>query len=638
MIFICYNDFDLTSVSYLNQILRTKNLSTWVAYEKLLAGDDIDENFRTKIKEAECFIFCIGKNGVSEKQENNLLFAIKSEKRIIPVLLPNDETEVYHSILDKYTFIDFRKEYKDKNQISKLLKIIAGDSIEKTELVEINNKDNLKKQTSKKAVSVAIIKNSEILIVQRADSQKSGGSLWQLPGGKVDNGESIEQTAIREIKEEVGIDINVKKLNYINDFIDDWVVNINDDYIIMSLYVYFTKNIPLDLSEEFKNYKWIPLQDLFEEESIIYFGSTSKYLKNIRRYVLTHLPLNQISTFIKDNLNSPKSLPKKLNGISKESTTVIYSFLSLLGFLSDRESYLPSSTLSHQLINILSEWSLTDGAIFEAIEKDTSNKSKNNNDPVALAKFKEGLFDHHSSLLGLLSHKLPKALSYRRVADLLIFGKSNLTNEKLLLVRWDFLANKYQIPSKGLEEVETDIKDIKTAKNVLKKRFNDLLVDNFNYAFLKKFETQHIGAGSLSLLEGDGPMLRNYLISIFKLNPKPNKSNEINEIIEEINKSTIKYLQTLDNQTSIKHLTKRNLNFYTWVSVNRLLNEPKGIVGEVFQGFSEILEFVSPEELLKDTIDIEIIPQENTPITFTSNNYEFDHKNDLREKYASRKD
>ena len=46
---------------------------------------------------------------------------------------------------------------------------------------------------------------------------KTGKGTWALPGGHVENCETLEETAIREVKEEVGITItNVKVTSFIN--------------------------------------------------------------------------------------------------------------------------------------------------------------------------------------------------------------------------------------------------------------------------------------------------------------------------------------------------------------------------------------------------------------------------------------
>ena len=59
-------------------------------------------------------------------------------------------------------------------------------------------------------VVAAIIKNCEgkILITQR-NLKKSQGGLWEFPGGKIEKGETREEAIIREIKEELTIEINV---------------------------------------------------------------------------------------------------------------------------------------------------------------------------------------------------------------------------------------------------------------------------------------------------------------------------------------------------------------------------------------------------------------------------------------------
>ena len=55
-------------------------------------------------------------------------------------------------------------------------------------------------------VAVALIKNKKVLFQERP-SEKSMPFLWELPGGKLVEGESPEAALIRELKEELGINI-----------------------------------------------------------------------------------------------------------------------------------------------------------------------------------------------------------------------------------------------------------------------------------------------------------------------------------------------------------------------------------------------------------------------------------------------
>src|SRR4030095_12129429 len=57
------------------------------------------------------------------------------------------------------------------------------------------------------AVIVAIIDNGKILLTKREDFE-----VWCLPGGGVEEGETLAESAIREVKEETGLNVELTRL------------------------------------------------------------------------------------------------------------------------------------------------------------------------------------------------------------------------------------------------------------------------------------------------------------------------------------------------------------------------------------------------------------------------------------------
>jgi len=64
-------------------------------------------------------------------------------------------------------------------------------------------------------VSACILgNNGKILITARPDASWSAGQ-WELPGGKVEDGETLSEALHREIQEEIGADITIGRLLYV---------------------------------------------------------------------------------------------------------------------------------------------------------------------------------------------------------------------------------------------------------------------------------------------------------------------------------------------------------------------------------------------------------------------------------------
>ncbi|MEI6563772.1 MAG: A/G-specific adenine glycosylase [bacterium] len=58
-------------------------------------------------------------------------------------------------------------------------------------------------------IAVGVIWKKGLILIARRDEKQMLGGLWEFPGGKQKKGETLEQTAVREIKEETGLMVRI---------------------------------------------------------------------------------------------------------------------------------------------------------------------------------------------------------------------------------------------------------------------------------------------------------------------------------------------------------------------------------------------------------------------------------------------
>ena len=107
-------------------------------------------------------------------------------------------------------------------------------------------------------VVAAIIKeNNKMFITRRAYGDFA--NLWEFPGGKIEHGESREDALIREIKEELELEINISS----------FLITVDYDYpsFHLTMHCFICKIVGGELNLNAHNdAKWITFEELDEQK------------------------------------------------------------------------------------------------------------------------------------------------------------------------------------------------------------------------------------------------------------------------------------------------------------------------------------------------------------------------------------
>ncbi len=102
--------------------------------------------------------------------------------------------------------------------------------------------------------------DGKILILKRSTDSKTNPGKWELPGGKVDQGESFDHALIREVYEETKLKISLEH-----------VVGASEQnlHIIRAVHIIMSGQIvegELNLSAEHEGYAWVTIETLPDYE------------------------------------------------------------------------------------------------------------------------------------------------------------------------------------------------------------------------------------------------------------------------------------------------------------------------------------------------------------------------------------
>lgn len=96
-------------------------------------------------------------------------------------------------------------------------------------------------------------KQDELLLLKRGQNNSSYRGCWQLPEGKMEFGESPEETLRREIKEETDLDVSSMQLGFVTSSL---MHARGKNYHVVRIVYYLSWQGEIKLSEDHIEFRW----------------------------------------------------------------------------------------------------------------------------------------------------------------------------------------------------------------------------------------------------------------------------------------------------------------------------------------------------------------------------------------------
>jgi dATP pyrophosphohydrolase len=105
-----------------------------------------------------------------------------------------------------------------------------------------------------------LIRNNagDVLLLQVNPTKLEGKAYWDLPGGRVQQGSTVEETLRREITEEIGVE-EIKNIKPLNMILSNIRIPMSDSSVGLILGIYectISPDAQIIISDEHIAYKW----------------------------------------------------------------------------------------------------------------------------------------------------------------------------------------------------------------------------------------------------------------------------------------------------------------------------------------------------------------------------------------------
>ncbi len=144
--------------------------------------------------------FCLDENGQNKASENKLW---QTAERLIPGRRAGDFNQAVMELGATLCL--------PQNPLCLLCPVHTACEAKKQGVQERYPPAKIRTPTKKITVSAAVIRRNGKIYIQKRPQKGLMGGLWEFPGGKIEKQETPEDGLVREIREELGVEVSLKE-------------------------------------------------------------------------------------------------------------------------------------------------------------------------------------------------------------------------------------------------------------------------------------------------------------------------------------------------------------------------------------------------------------------------------------------